>query len=244
MRAKLQRRDGELHRFVNLYLNDEDVRLLGWLDTPVEDADTLTILPPWPAGAAVSAPARARAAARRGPAGPGQRHRQHAAGGAVDALAQPGRPHPGQAGEPQSHRLHQGPHGALADRGRRAPRPGAAGRHDHGAHVGQHRHLAGDDLPGQRLPPGGGNAGQRDPRSAGSSGALRRRDRRLAGRAGLERRGRDGAAALRASRASTCPSSTATRPTPRRTTRARPRRSSATARRSTCSWPASGPAAP
>jgi molybdopterin synthase sulfur carrier subunit len=45
MRSKLQSQDGELHRFVNLYLNDEDVKLLSWLDTPVEDADTLTILP-------------------------------------------------------------------------------------------------------------------------------------------------------------------------------------------------------
>jgi sulfur-carrier protein len=45
MRSKLLSSDGELHRFVNLYLNDEDVKLLSWLDTPVEDEDTLTILP-------------------------------------------------------------------------------------------------------------------------------------------------------------------------------------------------------
>ena len=39
------RRDGALRRFVNVYLNDEDVRFLGGLDTPVADGDTVTILP-------------------------------------------------------------------------------------------------------------------------------------------------------------------------------------------------------
>ena len=37
---------------MNLYLNDEDVRMLGWLDTPVSDADTLTILPAMAGGTA------------------------------------------------------------------------------------------------------------------------------------------------------------------------------------------------
>ena len=45
VRAQLQTEDGELHRFVNVYLNDEDVRLLSWLDTEVADGDTLLILP-------------------------------------------------------------------------------------------------------------------------------------------------------------------------------------------------------
>ena len=36
---------GELNRYVNIYLNDEDVRVLQGLDTPVKDADTLVILP-------------------------------------------------------------------------------------------------------------------------------------------------------------------------------------------------------
>jgi len=45
IRAQLESNEGELHRFVNLYLNDEDVRTLGWLDTPVANGDTLTILP-------------------------------------------------------------------------------------------------------------------------------------------------------------------------------------------------------
>jgi molybdopterin synthase sulfur carrier subunit len=34
-----------LRRFVNVYLNDEDVRFLGGLDTVVADGDSVTILP-------------------------------------------------------------------------------------------------------------------------------------------------------------------------------------------------------
>lgn len=37
--------DGQLHRFVNVYVNDEDVRFLGGLETPVQDGDTVSILP-------------------------------------------------------------------------------------------------------------------------------------------------------------------------------------------------------
>ncbi len=37
--------DGELNRYVNVYLNDEDVRVLDGLDTSVGDGDTLVILP-------------------------------------------------------------------------------------------------------------------------------------------------------------------------------------------------------
>ncbi len=45
VKAQLQSEDGELHRFVNVYLNDEDVRMLSWLDTPVADGDRILILP-------------------------------------------------------------------------------------------------------------------------------------------------------------------------------------------------------
>ena len=34
-----------LRRYVNVYLNDEDVRFLGGLDTAVADGDSVTILP-------------------------------------------------------------------------------------------------------------------------------------------------------------------------------------------------------
>jgi molybdopterin converting factor small subunit len=37
--------DGQLNRYVNVYLNDEDVRVLQGLDTPVGASDTLVILP-------------------------------------------------------------------------------------------------------------------------------------------------------------------------------------------------------
>ena len=37
--------DGEIHRFVNVYLNDEDVRFLGKLDTELQDGDVLSVLP-------------------------------------------------------------------------------------------------------------------------------------------------------------------------------------------------------
>jgi sulfur-carrier protein len=37
--------DGELNRFVNVYLNDEDVRVLDGLDTAAGESDTVVILP-------------------------------------------------------------------------------------------------------------------------------------------------------------------------------------------------------
>ena len=40
-----------LRRFVNVYLNDEDVRFLGGLETPVKDGDTVTVLPAVAGGA-------------------------------------------------------------------------------------------------------------------------------------------------------------------------------------------------
>ena len=44
--------DGEkLRRFVNVYLNDEDVRFLAGLETPVKDGDTVTVLPAVAGGA-------------------------------------------------------------------------------------------------------------------------------------------------------------------------------------------------
>ena len=36
---------GALHKFVNVYLNDDDVRYLSALDTPVKDSDEISILP-------------------------------------------------------------------------------------------------------------------------------------------------------------------------------------------------------
>ena len=38
-------KEGALHRFVNVYVNDEDVRFAGGLEAAVKDGDTVTILP-------------------------------------------------------------------------------------------------------------------------------------------------------------------------------------------------------
>lgn len=43
--SQLFAEDGDLNRYVNIYLNDEDVRVLQGLDTAVSDGDTLVILP-------------------------------------------------------------------------------------------------------------------------------------------------------------------------------------------------------
>ena len=43
--------DGSLHRFVNIYINDEDIRFLQSLDTPVKEGDVLSILPALAGGA-------------------------------------------------------------------------------------------------------------------------------------------------------------------------------------------------
>ena len=50
-RSQLFSADGELNRYVNVYLNDEDVRVLGGLTTSVSASDTLVILPAMAGGA-------------------------------------------------------------------------------------------------------------------------------------------------------------------------------------------------
>ena len=55
-RTQISGDDGELHRFVNVYVNDEDIRYLQALDTPVGDKDVVSILPAL-AGGGLPAPA-------------------------------------------------------------------------------------------------------------------------------------------------------------------------------------------
>jgi molybdopterin converting factor small subunit len=43
--GQLLERDGEQRRFVNIYVNDEDVRYIHGLDTPVAEGDIVSILP-------------------------------------------------------------------------------------------------------------------------------------------------------------------------------------------------------
>jgi sulfur-carrier protein len=45
LKGRLLTDDGGLHRFVNVYVNDEDVRFTGSLDTSLKDGDSVTILP-------------------------------------------------------------------------------------------------------------------------------------------------------------------------------------------------------
>ena len=52
LRGRLITEDGGLHRFVNVYVNDEDVRFLGALDAKLNDGDSVTILPAVAGGAA------------------------------------------------------------------------------------------------------------------------------------------------------------------------------------------------
>jgi MoaD family protein len=52
LRDRLVTEDGGLHRFVNVYVNDEDVRFLGGLEAKLSDGDTVTILPAVAGGAA------------------------------------------------------------------------------------------------------------------------------------------------------------------------------------------------
>jgi molybdopterin synthase sulfur carrier subunit len=47
--------DGGLHRFINVYVNDEDVRYLGALETSVNEGDTVSILPAVAGGRAQAA---------------------------------------------------------------------------------------------------------------------------------------------------------------------------------------------
>ncbi len=45
IRERICDENGRLRRFVNLYLNDEDIRFLSDLDTELHDGDTLSIVP-------------------------------------------------------------------------------------------------------------------------------------------------------------------------------------------------------
>jgi len=43
--SQLFSEEGDLNRYVNVYLNDEDVRVLDGLETNVSESDTIVILP-------------------------------------------------------------------------------------------------------------------------------------------------------------------------------------------------------
>jgi MoaD family protein len=54
MAGQVLNEDGTLHRFVNVYVNDDDIRYLSALDTAVKDGDQITILPAVAGGATAS----------------------------------------------------------------------------------------------------------------------------------------------------------------------------------------------
>jgi MoaD family protein len=51
LKDKVITEDGQLHKFVNVYVNDDDVRYLDKLDTKIADDDVITILPAVAGGA-------------------------------------------------------------------------------------------------------------------------------------------------------------------------------------------------
>lgn len=51
VKGQLLNDDGTLHRFLNVYVNDDDVRYLGGVDAPVADSDEITLLPAVAGGA-------------------------------------------------------------------------------------------------------------------------------------------------------------------------------------------------
>jgi MoaD family protein len=54
LREQLLTDEGQLHRFVNVYVNDEDARYLEKLDTKVAEGDTVSILPSVAGGSRVA----------------------------------------------------------------------------------------------------------------------------------------------------------------------------------------------
>lgn len=51
LKSQLLTDGGELHRHLNVFLNDDDIRYLGKLDAKVGDSDTLTLMPAVAGGA-------------------------------------------------------------------------------------------------------------------------------------------------------------------------------------------------
>ena len=51
IKGQLLNEDGTLHRFLNVYVNDDDVRYLGGVGAPVVNEDEITLLPAVAGGA-------------------------------------------------------------------------------------------------------------------------------------------------------------------------------------------------
>ena len=55
LEAQIFAEDGALNRFMNVFVNDTDIRHLGTLDTPVSDRDSIVLLPAMAGGCAIDA---------------------------------------------------------------------------------------------------------------------------------------------------------------------------------------------
>ena len=44
-KGRMYDESGEIRRFINIYVNDEDIRYLEAIETPVTDGDTISIIP-------------------------------------------------------------------------------------------------------------------------------------------------------------------------------------------------------
>lgn len=54
IKEQLMTGDGQLHRFVNVYVNDEDTRYLEKLETKVTEGDVVSLLPSVAGGSSIS----------------------------------------------------------------------------------------------------------------------------------------------------------------------------------------------
>lgn len=53
LKERLRDENGELRRFINIYLNDEDIRFLQNLSTPLKDGDQISIIPAIAGGSSI-----------------------------------------------------------------------------------------------------------------------------------------------------------------------------------------------
>ncbi len=169
----------EVRRFVNIYVNDEDIRFTGGLDTPVADGNTVVILPAVAGGASRSVAHALRLADRL--------RRRHPARRAPQALAEPGRTAVGEARGPEPDRLDQGSCRAGDDPQGRGRGTAQAWRDDPRAHQRQHRHLAGDGGEPARLQADLRHAREHLDRAHPAADDVGRRDHPVAGGGRIQR---------------------------------------------------------
>ena len=201
--------EGELNRFVNVYVNGQDVRYLDGLETPVGDPTRSGCCRRWPAAEPMAVPWRLDDAdhdhhhAHEDLAPHGGRYDDildaigHTPMVAIPRMSPEPRPDLREARDDEPDRLGQGPRREVPRRGPRDARAARRGLDHPRADVGQHRHRPRDDRPAQGVSRRARDARQRHERAAPDGGAVRRRGHRLARGAGIERRDRDGEAPRR-----------------------------------------------